>query len=453
MNLDAVLLSRLQFAITAMFHYLFPPLTIGLGVMMVIVEARYLITRDDRYRSLGKFLTRIFALSFALGVATGIVLEFEFGMNWASYSRFVGDVFGSPLAAEAILAFVLESTFLGLLVFGWNRLSAGMHFFATLMVSLGSILSSVWIVIANSWMQTPAGYRIVSTGGMTRAEITDFWAAAFNHTTVIRLLHVWCGALVLAALFLAAIGAYYALRSQGDWFAQQMLKLSLPFALFAALGSLITGHHHAMLVAKHQPAKLAAFEGHWKTGPARLYLFGLPDAKSARVRFGLAIPGALSLLIHGDPEAEVAGLDKFPRALWPPVGLAFQTYHAMVQLGLVIIVLAAWAWIAWLRGSLLTSKSLLRILVLGCVLGFIVNQLGWIAAEVGRQPWAVYGVMKTAEGVTASLSGGTVLWSLVMFVALYAVLFGCWIKLLLAEIRSGPDVERKKEPPEPKLAA
>ncbi|MBC8171286.1 MAG: cytochrome ubiquinol oxidase subunit I, partial [Anaerolineae bacterium] len=323
MNLDVVWLSRLQFAITIMFHYLFPPLTIGMGVVLVYLEAMFLWTKQPVYETAARFWTGLFAVSFAMGVATGIVMEFQFGTNWAAYSRFVGDVFGSALAAEGIFAFFLESGFLAVLVFGWDRVSPAFHMLATTCVAAGSIFSSIWIIVANSWQQTPAGHRIVTrlVNGQTiqRAETIDFWGVVFNPSTVNRLTHTLIGAFVLGSFFIMSISAWYLLKRKHQDFARHSFSGALLFATIASLAAAVSGHSNAQMVAEHQPAKLAAFEAHYRTGPADLTIIGVPNEAGRRVDFGLAIPGGLSFLTNGDFQSPVIGLDKIPRDLWPPV--------------------------------------------------------------------------------------------------------------------------------------
>lgn len=278
--MDVDLLARLQFAFTLMVHYVFPPLSIGLGVLLVAMEATYVKTRDPDYEQMTKFWVRVFGLIFAVGVATGIVMEFQFGTNWSTYSRFVGDVFGSPLAAEGIFAFFLESGFLALLLFGWNRVKPGVHLFATAMVALGSHLSAVWIVIANSWQQTPAGHHIVGEGSQARAEIVDFWAVVFNPSSVDRISHTIMGCWQAGAWLVLSVSAYYLLRGRHEKIAKKSMQLALVLALVSSLGQLATGHTSAEGVGANQPAKLAAFEGHYEaSAPADLYLFGWVDEK------------------------------------------------------------------------------------------------------------------------------------------------------------------------------
>jgi cytochrome d ubiquinol oxidase subunit I len=441
MELDVVFLSRLQFALTIMFHYLFPPLTIGLGVIMAIMEGMYLKTGNPQYEAMTKFWTKIFAVNFAMGVATGIVMEFEFGTNWATYSRFVGDVFGSALAAEGIFAFFLESGFLAVLVFGWDRVSPRMHFFSTVMVALGAIFSSIWIVIANSWMQTPAGYHIVGEGLTRRAEIVDFWALVFNPSSVPRLVHVWVGALVLGSFVVLSISSWYLLRGRHDDFARRSFTIGLVVATVASLGTLFSGHFQAHNVAEYQPAKLAAYEGHFATGErgADAWLFGVPNVEERRVDYGLAVPGGLSFLVHFDFTTPVPGLDQFPREDWPRVDYVFQTYHLMVVLGLAFISLTLFASLQRWRGAVFRQRWLLWLFVVSPLAAHLANQLGWISAELGRQPWVVYGLLRTGESVSKSITGGMVLGSIIMFGVVYAALFAVYVFVLNEKIRHGPE--------------
>jgi cytochrome d ubiquinol oxidase subunit I len=446
MDLDVVQLSRWQFALTIMFHYLFPPLSIGLGTLMVFMEGAYLRTRDPLYQAMTRFWTRIFAVNFAMGVATGVVMEFQFGTNWATYSRFVGDVFGSALAAEGIFAFFLESGFLAVLVFGWDRVSPPMHFVATLMVALGSIFSAVWIVVANSWQQTPAGYHLVTDAtGFRRAEVTDFWAVVFNPSTVPRLVHTLIGAFILGAFVVMSVSAWYLLRRRHEAFARRSFTLALAFGTVCSLAQLVAGHFHADQVARTQPAKLAAMEGHFHTGPADMHLFGVPDAERGEVRYGVAIPGGLSLLVHGDPSAPVAGLDQFPPQDWPPVAVTFHSYHLMVGLGTFFIALTLFAsYLRW-RGTLFQKRWLLWVFVAAVLGPFAANQAGWVTTEVGRQPWIVYGLLRTGEAASKAVRGPEVVASIVLFGLIYALLFAVWVFVLNSKIQHGPD-EPEAEP-------
>jgi cytochrome d ubiquinol oxidase subunit I len=317
-----------------MFHYLFPPLTIGMGVVLVYLEGMYLWKREPIYETAARFWTQLFAVSFAVGVATGIVMEFQFGTNWAVYSRFVGDVFGSALAAEGIFAFFLESGFLAVLVFGWEKVSARFHFFATVMVALGSIFSSIWIIVANSWQQTPAGHRIVQMrhdgqpwflGGrpVLRAETADFWQVVFNPSTINRLTHTLIGAFILGSFFIMSISAWYLLHRKHEEFARRSFTGGLIFATIFSIVQLISGDLNGRMVAREQPAKLAAFEGHFTSGPADLTLVGLPSTSGRRMKWNIAVPGGLSWLVHRDTSAPILGLEQVPRQYWPPVVPSF----------------------------------------------------------------------------------------------------------------------------------
>src|SRR5215813_6915846 len=442
MNLDPVHLSRLQFAVTIMFHYIFPPLTIGMGVVLVYLEAMFLRTREPVYEMAAKFWTSLYAVTFAMGVATGIVMEFQFGTNWAVYSRFVGDVFGSALAAEGIFAFFLESGFLAVLIFGWDRVTPKFHFVATVMVSLGSIFSSIWIVVANSWQQTPAGHFV--RGG--RAELANFQAAVFNPSTVDRLIHTLIGAFVLGAFFVMSISSYYLLRGRHEDFARRSFTGGLLFATIASLAALASGDTNARMVAKHQPAKFAAFENHLKTGPA-----DLPP-----------IPGGISFLLHGDSHAEVLGLDRIRPEYRPRVLPAYLSFRLMVGLGTFFIAITLYAsWLRW-RGRLFQKRWLLWVFVFAVGGAFAANEFGWAAAETGRQPWIVHpNVVNDAAGrvvldsdgfvqyrleeglltrdaASESVSGGQVLGSIVMFGFIYALLFLIWLFVLNDKIQKGP---------------
>lgn len=444
--MDAQFLSRLQFGLTIAFHYIFPPLSIGLGLILVIMESMWLRTGKELYREMTKFWVKIFALIFSIGVASGIVMEFQFGTNWAAYSRFVGDVFGSALAAEGIFAFFLESGFLALLIFGWDRVGKKTHFLATVMVALGSTFSAIWIIVANSWMQTPAGYHIVAgPDGVLRAEVVDFRRVVFNYSTLDRLWHTVMGAWQAGAWMVLSVSAYYLLKKRHVEFAKASMRVALLVALSASLLQLLSGHESAKITAHHQPAKMAAFEGHWHTAPAGLYLFGwyqppaldIPNAEG-RVVGGVAVPGMLSWLIHGDVSVPVRGLEEFGQDI-PPVGVVFQTYHAMVGIGMTLITLSLAGAFFWWRQSLWEKWWYLRVCVWAVLLPQAANQLGWYSAEVGRQPWIVYGLMKTQDAISPGLKSGEIWASVVMFGVMYLLLFVLFVYLLDHKIRHGPD--------------
>lgn len=437
--MDVEILARIQFAFTVAFHYIYPPLSIGLGLIMVIMEGLYLRTGQQVYETMARFWTRIFALTFGIGVATGIVMEFEFGTNWATYSRYVGDVFGSALAAEGIFAFALESGFLGILLFGWNRVSSRVHFIATVGVWLGSMFSAVWIVVANSWQQTPAGFHVVGEGLEARAEITDFWAMVFNPSSVDRLTHVWIGAFLAGAFLVLSVHAWYLLKNRHIELSKKAFRIALGVATVAALGQLASGHSSAEGVAHNQPAKLAAMEGHFEAeAPADLYVFGWVDKETQSVT-GLGVPGGLSLLVHQDRQAPVTGLNAFPEADRPSaVNAIFQLYHLMIAIGMALIGLTLLACWFWFRGTLFHQRWLLRIFVIAVLLPNVANQVGWFTAEMGRQPWVVYGLLRTSEALSKSVTANHVLFSLIMFFILYALLFALFLYLLNKKIVHGP---------------
>lgn len=437
--MDIEILSRIQFAFTIAFHYIYPPLSIGLGLLMVIYEGIFIRTGDKHYHQLAKFWTKIFALTFGIGVVTGIVMEFEFGTNWAVYSRYVGDVFGSALAAEGIFAFALESGFLGILLFGWNRVKPWVHMVSTVGVFSGSMFSAVWIVVANSWQQTPAGFHIVGEGFNARAEITDFWAMVFNPSSVDRLIHVWQGAFLAGAFFVLSVHAYYLLKGRYLEWSKKGFKWALLVAVLVSLSQLISGHSSADGVAVNQPAKLAALEGHYpENEKADLYLFGWVDQKTQKVT-GISIPGGLSFLLHQDFSEPVKGLNAFnPEDQPGQVNAVFQFYHIMVGIGMVLILVSVFGAMQWYRKKLFSNKWLLWVFVFAGILPQIANQAGWFAAEMGRQPWVVYGLLRTSDAFSQSVGEQQLWFSIVMFFLIYALLFVLFVYLLNRKIQKGP---------------
>lgn len=439
--MDVEILSRIQFAFTIAFHYIYPPLSIGLGLILVIMEGMYLKTGNKIYEDMTRFWIKIFALIFGLGVATGIIMEFEFGTNWATYSRYVGDIFGSALAAEGIFAFALESGFLGILLFGWNRVSSKVHFFSTIMVFLGSMFSAVWIVVANSWQQTPSGYHIVGEGMNARAEITDFWAMVFNPSSMDRLWHVWIGAFLAGAFLVLSVNAYYILRNKHLEIARRSFKIALVVATVFSLAQLFTGHRSADVVAHYQPAKLAALEGHFdSSAKADMYLMGWVN-KEKQTTYGLKVPGGLSFLLHQDFTTPVKGLNAFkPDERPTQVNAIFQFYHIMVAIGMALIALTVYASIQWRRGKLFQQRWLMVVFAYSVLLPQIANQAGWFAAEMGRQPWVVYGLLRTSDALSKTVKAEQVLISLIMFMLVYATLFVLFLYLLNKKIKHGPEL-------------
>jgi cytochrome bd ubiquinol oxidase subunit I len=436
--MDVEILARLQFALTIMFHYIYPPLSIGLGLILVIIESFYLKTREPIYLEMSKFWTKVFALTFAMGVATGIVMEFEFGTNWATYSRYVGDVFGSALAAEGVFAFFLESGFLAVLLFGWNKVGPKMHFFATLMVCLGAHFSAIWIVVANSWMQTPAGFHIVGEGLNARAEIISFWEMVFNPSSVVRLIHTVIGAWLAGAFLVMSVSAYYLLKNKYQIFAGKSLKIGLAVATCSVFLQLIFGHMSGQIAGKYQPAKMAAFEGIYQTQKgAPLSVVGFVDSKAQKV-YGIQIPKLLSFLIFDDLDAEVKGLDQYPKKDWPNVPVVYQTYHLMLMMwGLMFLTCISAVYFLWKR-QLFSNKRMLRLIVVSVGFPQIANQAGWVAAEMGRYPWIVQGHLRISEGLSKAVQANQVLGSMIIFGVVYLFLFMLFIYLLNEKFKHGP---------------
>ena len=434
--MDAVFLARLQFGLTAGFHFLFPPTTLGLSLLIVIIETLYARTKNEVYKRLSVYLVKVLGTVFIMGVATGIALEFAFGNNWAAYSRTVGDIFGAPLAAEVVFSFFLESVFLGILVFGRNRVSPKTYRLSAFLVFFGAHLSGLWIIIANSWMQTPAGFRM--EGG--RAVLDSFWKAVFNPSTVIRFVHTILGGWITGSLVAMAIAAWLLLKGRSGAAAAALMKTSLAVFATAAILQLGSGHAHSMQVTKTQPEKMAAFEALWETmDGAPFTVFGIPDEKNERVLLAVRIPKMLSMLVDLDPGGRVLGLNEFPKDERPPVFLPFAGYHLMILFGLLFILMGVSG--VWLqaRKKLGTSRRYLKLLLFAVPLPYLANETGWIAAEVGRQPWAVHRILRTSDAVSAVVPAGNILFSVILFAAVYALIGAAGLTIILRTIRGGPD--------------
>lgn len=432
---DPVLLSRIQFAITIGFHFLFPPLSIGLAWMLVIVEGIGWRTQSAAWQNAGRLFAKLLALTFAVGVATGIVMEFQFGTNWAEYSKFVGDIFGAPLAAEALFAFFLESTFLGLYLFGRGRISRGLLFFSVLMVAIGATISAFWIIVANSWQQTPAGFVFNEAAG--RAELTDFVAAVFNPSTLVRFFHTMCAAIVCGSFFMAAIAGARLRTNDASAPDRKALAAAVIVAFIASmLTAFPTGHLHAQQVARTQPEKFAAIEGLYETqSGAPLIAFGLvrdnPPELDAKIH--LPIPGLLSWMAFGDFNAEIKGINEFPPNDRPPLWMTFVSFHNMVILGLWFQFVMFLAVVQLWRGKLWTSRWLNRAILISLPLTLAATQFGWVTAEVGRQPWVVYHLLRTSDAVSTSVTAGEVWFSIILFSAIYLALGALYLFLLFRE--------------------
>jgi len=437
--MDVVLLSRIQFALNIGFHYFYPPLSIGLVLMIVIMEGAFLKTKKKLYREMAKFWTKIFALTFALGVATGLVQVFAFGNNWSRYAQFVGDVFGSALAAEGIFAFFLEAGFIGMMLFGWERFSPKLHYLSTLCVAIGAHFSAVWIVAANSWMQTPAGFELIETGSSTHAIITQFWDVIFNPSFIDRITHVILGCWLTGSFIIVSVSAFYMLKKRHPEYARPMLKLGLiASGIFLAL-QLVSADATARGVARNQPEKLAAIEGIYDTKPyTPLTLFGYVDTKQQKV-VGLRVPALLSFLVYRNFETPVTGLNEFPEDERAPVQIVFQTYHAMIAMWGIMTLLVIIGGYLWWRKKIDSSKWTLRALAFSILLPYIANQTGWMTAEIGRQPWVVYHLLRTVDGISKSITATQVAGSLIMFISIYILLFSLFIFLMDRKIRGGPE--------------
>ena len=435
--MDAETLSRVQFALTASFHFIFPPLSMGLGLMLVIIGVIYVRTKDPKWRRLSFFWVKVYGLIFAVGVATGIVQEFEFGMNWADYSRFVGNVFGSLLAAEGVFAFFLEGGFLGLMLFGGNRLGPRLWLFSIFMVVFGAHFSALWILMANSWMQTPQGYEIVNN----RAVMTDFWQVVFTPSFIPRLLHVWVASWTVGAALMLSVSAWYLLKKRHVELAKSNMRVALPvFILFATTNVFIFGANMAIEVTNEQPLKLASMEGLYESEScARMFVVGWVD-KTTQTTTGISIPCLLSFLAYQDIHATVQGIDSFAPDPTPPINLVFQVYHFMITVGPALAAIGVLAGLMFLwRRRLFESRFVLWLLVLTVFLGEATITAGWWTAEIGRQPWVVYDVLRTADGVSPVLSAVDVVASLGMFVLLYSLLLVLFLYLLNKKIHDGPE--------------
>ena len=452
---DVTLLSRLQFAFTAMFHYFFVPLSIGLGLILAIFETKAYRSRKPEDAAAAKFWVKIFTATFAVGVATGITMEFSFGTNWADYARFVGDIFGAPLAAEALFAFFLESVFLGVLVFGRNKVSPKFYMVSAWLVFAGSCLSALWILIANSWMQTPAGAELAVDG--SKAVITDFFAAAFNPTTIPRYGHTVTAVLTMGSFTCMAVGAFYLMKGRYLEFAKKAVKVGAAAGLASTLVLLVFAHSSAVVVSEEQPTKLAMMEGMYESEAPPLYLFGWVDEENQEVITPFAIPGGTSFLATGTFDTEFPGLNELAETEKYgdmvvedlPVNFVFQSYHLMVAMfGLIVVVLAL-AFLALRKERVANNKWVQRLLVVSPAFPFVAIQAGWLTAEMGRQPWVVYpsttgpdGVsLLTTQGVSTSVTGVEVAITLALFALVYLLLFVAWIRLVTGFIKKGPEVE------------
>lgn len=435
-DLDPLLLSRIQFAFTISFHIIFPSFTIGLAAWLVVLEALWLKTGKPVYRQVADHWTKIFAVSFGMGVVSGVVLSYEFGTNWSEFSRRGGNVIGPLMAYEVLTAFFLEAGFLGIMLFGRNRVPKWVHFFATCMVALGTAISAFWILSANSFMQTPSGYTIDESGVL---HVADWWQVIFSPSFPYRFFHMVIAAYLTTALIVGGIGAWYILRERSVPHGRVMLGMSLSLLVWLAPFQLIVGDLHGLNVAKYQPAKLAALEAHWNTGRnVPLILFAWPDVKAEENRYELAVPNLGSLILTHEWDGEIKGLKDFKPDDRPNPVIPFFAFRIMVGIGMIMIAVGFIGAILWLTGRLWTSRWFLRALTFVAPLGFVAVISGWFVAEVGRQPWTVYGILRTADSVSP-VPGGKVLISILLFVLVYGVIFGAGLYYIGKLVQRGPD--------------
>jgi len=432
--MDVLFLSRLQFAAATMFHFLFVPLTLGLTIMVAVMETKYARTGDETYLKMAKFWGKLFLINFALGIVTGITLEFQFGTNWSRYSEFVGDVFGSLLAIEATAAFFLESTLIGVWIFGWKKLSAKAHAVVMWLIAGASTLSAVWILIANSWMQHPVGY-VIRNG---RAELDNFMEVVTQPWAILEFIHTVSGAYILSAFFIMGISAYHLLKKQHMEFFKKSFRIALAFGLIFSIIEVVEGHMHGTDLAEKQPTKLAAMESHWETQKkAPIYMFVIPDEKNGKNAIEiLPIPGMLSLLAHHDPNAEVKGLNDFPADERPPVLLSFISFRLMVGLGVFFVLVTVIGFV--IRKKVEDYPLYLKVMLFSIPLPYIAIQAGWVLAEVGRQPWIVYGIMRTSDAASP-IQTSQVFISFLAFLIVYGLLGAMGFYLIVKNAKQGPE--------------
>jgi cytochrome bd ubiquinol oxidase subunit I len=438
---DPTLISRWQFAFTVVYHYLFPQLTMGLALLLVILKTLYLRRGDETYNKAARFWGKIFAVTFVMGVVTGIPMEFQFGTNWAAFSAFAGDIIAQTLAMEGAFAFFLESAFLGIFLFGERRFGQRMHWFSALMILLGTWASGYFILATNSWMQNPVGYEEVAGGGV---RIADYSAVLLNPWVFVQFAHNQGGAVVTAAFGMAGLGAYYLLANRHELYGRMFVRLGLITAVIASVWMLFpSGHVSSTEVAEKQPVALAAMEGQFRTErPAGLVVMGQPDMERERIDNPIVIPRALSFLVYQNWNAEVKGLDAFPEKNWPDnIPLLYYSYHVMVGLGTIFIAITVIATFLLWRRRLFESRWMLWILMLATPFPFIANTAGWLTAELGRQPWLAYGLLRTEEGVSPLVSSGNVLFTLIGFAGMYLIMGLLYFLLMVREVAHGPVTE------------
>ncbi len=448
MEWDALLLSRLQFAFTIGFHIIFPAFTIGLASFLAVLEGLWLFTRKPLFKNLYLFWVKIFAISFGMGVVSGVVMSYQFGTNWSVFSAQAGSVIGPLLAYEVLTAFFLEASFLGIMLFGWKRVGPGLHFFSTLMVAIGTLISAFWILAANSWMQTPQGFAFAEDGTMVA---TSFVEVIFNPSTPSRFAHMVLAAYLTTAMAVAGASAFALLRNRALEESRVALRMAVLMMAIVAPLQVVVGHESGMVAIEHQPAKVAAMEGWWETRADQpTILFAWPHEPEERNLFEIAVPNTSSIVFGNEAEEELRGLSSYPDTERPPVGIVFWSFRIMVGMGLIMVALGLWGALAWLTKRLDTAPIYHRALVFAAPSGFVAVLAGWVAAEVGRQPYVVYGVMRTADAVSP-VPAGSVAASLLFFIVVYAIICSAGALYILRLVSRGPEAEEKApvtdEPP------
>jgi len=450
--MDALLLARAQFAFTVSFHFIFPAFSIGLASYLMVLEALWLRTGSGLYANLYRYWLRIFAVVFGMGVVSGLVMSYQFGTNWSVFSTRAGPIIGPLMAYEVLTAFFLEAGFLGVMLFGMSKVGPRLHFFATCMVALGTLISATWIISANSWMQTPAGYVVNAKGQFVPAG--SWWPIIFNPSFPYRLVHTVIAAYLTTALVVGAVGAWHLLRDRTNLGARRMFSMAMGMLAIIAPIQILAGDAHGLNTLEHQPAKVLAMEGDYQPSPngAPLVLFGLPDNDEARVRYRLEIPRLGSLVLKHDPSAPLPGLTDFPREQWPPVPIVFWSFRIMVGLGLAMLGLGLWSLVARLRRRLYDWRWLHRAAIAMGPAGFVAVIAGWVTTEVGRQPYTVYGLLTTAQS-HSPLAAPAVAASLLAFVVVYFFAFGAGTYYLLRLMAKPPERHEAEPPHVPQRAA
>ncbi|MBL4855770.1 MAG: cytochrome ubiquinol oxidase subunit I [Idiomarina sp.] len=435
-SFDALFLARFQFAFTIAFHIIFPAFTIGVASYLAVLEGLYLKTRNPVYQQLFRYWVKIFAVAFGMGVVSGIVMSYQFGTNWSVFSDKAGPVIGPLMGYEVLTAFFLEAGFLGVMLFGMNKVGEKLHFFATLMVAVGTAISAFWILSVNSWMQTPAGYAMNDVGQFV---VTDWFEVVFNPSFPYRLAHMLLAAYLTVAFVVGAVGAWHLLKDKTNAAARKMFSMAMWMALIVAPLQVLVGDFHGLNTQEHQPAKVAAMEGHFHTeARAPLYLFGMPNQETAEVDYALKVPGLASIILKHDIDAEVTGLDQYPREDWPPVATVFWAFRIMVGVGMLMVLAGLWSGFQRLRGKLYDNKTLLRFSLFMGPMGFVAVIAGWIVTEVGRQPWVVYGLLRTADAASPIDKAG-VAGSLIAFIVVYFLVFGAGTFYILRKMAGNPE--------------